>query len=281
MSRLYEALSKMRIKAAPLETAGSTFCETLREREGSKKLVAEFRCGESVMLNAPPESRLVALTGRSTLGADKFRALGNRLTHLRTHNQLRSLQVTSSGVGEGKTVVAANLALTFATHARCRTLLVEGDLHRPAIASTLGLRRLYGLTDWWSSQTSHLASYSRRIHGTSLWVLTAGSAYAQPSEILASQRFKQAFADIAENFEWVVVDSPPISPVVDVNLWSSMLDGTILVVREGVTPIRQLKKSLAILDEPKLIGVVLNEASELDGASYQSRYYTESSRAET
>lgn len=281
MSRLYEAISKMRIKAAPLETAGSIFCETLRECEGSEKRVAEFACGESVMVNAPPESRLVALTGRSTLGADKFRALVNRLTRLRAKEQLRSLQVTSSGVGEGKTVVAANLALTLAAHARCRTLLVEGDLHRPAIAATFGLRRLQGVTDWWSSYASQLASYIRRIHGTSLWVLTAGTAYAQPSEILASQRFEQAFTDISGNFDWVVVDSPPISPVVDVNLWSSLVDGTMFVVREGVTPIKQLKKSRAILDDPKLIGVVLNEASEPDCASYHSRYCAGQNRAET
>jgi len=281
MSRLHEALSRMRSEPAPLESISSISYGPLRQFTESADRGEELSAVEAVMASAPGTSRLVALTERNGLGADKFRALVNRLTHLQKHGQLHSLQVTSSGVGEGKTVVAANLALTFAVYARCRTLLVEGDLHRPAIASSFGLRRLPGLADWWPGHGRDLASYIRRIHGTSLYVLAAGTVRDRPSEILASQRFLQAFRDISEPFDWVVVDSPPMSPVVDVNLWSRLLDGTILVVREGVTPRKGLKKSLATLDEPKLIGVVLNEASELEGASYERRYDSDSSQGES
>lgn len=279
MSRLYDALTGKRNQATLLGRTTASFGGSLSQLNENEKRVAEFTHGDSVMPNASPESRLVALTGRGTLGADQFRALANRLTHLRKKGQLRSLQVTSSGLGEGKTVVASNLALTLALYARCRTLLVEGDLHRPAVATSLGLRRLPGLTDWWPGRGDHLASYIRRIHGSSLWVLTAGTGGAQPSEILASPRLKQAIADLSENFEWVVVDSPPMSPGVDVNLWSRIVDGTVLVVREGVTQLKCLRKSLATLDDPKLIGVVLNEASDLNGVSCDGRQFFVSSRA--
>lgn len=281
MSRLHEALSRRRSEPAPLESIGSISYGPLRQFTESADRGEEFAAVEAVMASAPGTSRLVALTARNSLGADKFRALVNRLTHLRKQRQLHSLQVTSSGVGEGKTVVAANLALTFSVYASCRTLLVEGDLHRPAIASSFGLRRLPGLADWCPGHGRNLASYIRRIHGTSLYVLAAGTVRDRPSEILASQRFLQAFRGISELFEWVVVDSPPMSPVVDVNLWSRLLDGTILVVREGVTSRKGLKKNLATLDEPKLVGVVLNEASELEGASYERRYDSDSSQGES
>jgi len=275
VSRLYEALSRMRVNPAPLETSSRVLGGSVREISENEKRATELTFGEPVMLSVTEESRLVTLTARNSLGADKFRALVNRLTRVREKERLRSIQVTSSGVGEGKTVVAANLALTFAKHARSRTLLVEGDLHRPAIAANFGLLRLPGLLDWWSSPGSGLASYVRRVQGASLWILTAGCARVQPSELLASGRFRQSFAEIAEQFDWVVVDSPPMSPVVDVNLWARLVDGAILVVREGVTPIQRLKKGLATLDEPKLIGVVRNGASDLEGEDYESRFYSD------
>jgi Mrp family chromosome partitioning ATPase len=75
-----------------------------------------------------------------------------------------------------------------------------------------------------------------------------------------------AFAQLVSQFEWIVVDSTTMLPIVDVNLWSRLVDGTILVVREGVTPVKALKKGLQALDRPKLIGVVINEVS-----SYQMK----------
>jgi Mrp family chromosome partitioning ATPase len=78
---------------------------------------------------------------------------------------------------------------------------------------------------------------------------------------------------LASQFEWIVVDSTPMLPIVDVNLWSKLVDGTLLVVREGLTPVKALKKGLQALDHPKLIGVVLNEALESDQAIYDNQYY--------
>ncbi len=95
----------------------------------------------------------------------------------------------------------------------------------------------------------------------------------QPSHVLQSSRFAEVFSRLAGCFDWVVVDSAPILAVVDANLWSRMVDGTVVVVREGVTPIRALKQSLESLDNPKMAGVVLNEAAEFDSTSYTDQYY--------
>ena len=73
-------------------------------------------------------------------------------------------------------------------------------------------------------------------------------------------------------FEWTVVDSTPMLPIVDVNLWSKLVDGTLLVVREGMAPVKALKKGLASLDNPKLVGVVLNEATDFDQSKYSDHY---------
>jgi len=227
----------------------------------------------SVMVQPTPTSRLVAWTTPNSLGAEKFRALAVRLDAMRKQHQLNSLQVTSSVINEGKTFVSGNLAVTLAKYSGAKTLLIEGDLHRPTLAALFGLKGLPGLSDWWTGPSEDLGRYLVRLTGTGLWLLPAGKACDRPSEILRSPQLTQAFAKFSERFDWIVVDSTPMLPVIDANLWSRMVDGTLLVVREGVAPLKALKHGLRSLDNPKLIGVVINEASEFDQVDYDGQYY--------
>jgi capsular exopolysaccharide synthesis family protein len=192
---------------------------------------------------------------------------------MRKQGALKSFQVTSSGMNEGKTLVAGNVAITLAKHSGSRTLLIEGDLHRPTLAGLLGLEGLPGLGDWWSGPSPELGKYVHRLNDMPFWFLSAGKTFDQPSEMLRSSRFQRAFTQLASQFEWIVVDSPPMLPIVDVNLWSRLLNGTLVVVREGVTPVKALKRGLQALDHPKLLGVVVNEATEFDQVSYKGKYY--------
>jgi len=227
----------------------------------------------AVLVNVSPLSRLVAWTQPSSLGAEKFRALVTRLDHLRGKRELKSFQVTSSVINEGKTLISGNISVTLAKYSGAKTLLVEGDLHRPTLATLFGLSELPGLDRWWSLADRDLGNYVHRLNGMPLWFLPAGKACDQPSDLLRSARFTKAFTQLAAQFEWTVVDSPPMLPIVDVNLWSKLLDGTLLVVREGVAPLNALKKGLQSLDHPKLIGVVMNEASESSQGNYEGQYY--------
>ncbi len=229
-------------------------------------------------MKASPESHLVALTDPNSLGAEKFRALVTRLDYLRKQHKLKSFQVTSSVINEGKTLVAGNMAVTLAKYSGSKTLLIEGDLHRPTLAALLGLSELHGLSHWWSGPDHELAQFVHRLNDMPLWFLSAGKPCDRPSDILRSARFVKAFTQLASQFEWIVVDSTPMLPIVDVNLWSKLVDGTLLVVREGITPVKALKRGLQALDHPKLIGVVMNEATEFDQLSYQGQYYAGSAR---
>jgi capsular exopolysaccharide synthesis family protein len=193
---------------------------------------------------------------------------------MRKQIKLGSLQVTSSAVNEGKTLVAANLAVTLAKYSGAKTLLLEGDLHSPTLTSLFGLSELQGLTHWWSTGDQELAPFLYHFNGMPLSFLPAGKALDQPSGILRSARLAAAFSQLANSFDWIVVDSTPMLPIIDVNLWSRLVDGTLLVVREGVAPVKALKKGLESLDHPKLIGVVVNEASQSDQESYEGDYYS-------
>lgn len=220
-------------------------------------------------------SRLVSLTDPKSLGAEKFRALAARLENLRQKSEVKTLQITSAVISEGKSLVAANLAVTLVKHFGYKVLLVEGDLHRPTLVTLLGLTGLEGINQWWSKREEN-TELSQRVHKLDdmpLWFLSAGSTFEQPSQILQSARFAEAFARLIGDFDWVVVDSTPMSPVVDANLWSRLVDGTLLVVRAGTAPIKALKMGVKDLDNPKWLGIVLNEASEFDRVNYSDQYY--------
>jgi protein-tyrosine kinase len=239
----------------------------------SQQVSAESVVARPVPFNISPESRLVALTDPNSLGAEKFRALVTRLEHAHQQRELKCFQVTSSVINEGKTLVSGNVAVTLAKHFCSKTLLVEGDLHRPTLATIFGLNKMRGLSHWWSGRDQDLAQFVHRLDGLPLWFLSAGKPCDRPSDILRSSRFVKAFSQLASQFEWIVVDSPPMLPIVDVNLWSRLVDGTLLVVREGVTPVKALKQGLRALDHPNLIGVVLNEATAISEAKYDGQYY--------
>jgi capsular exopolysaccharide synthesis family protein len=273
MSRLLEALRRSEMEVLEQRAAGPTSVHPRGMWGGVRTEPAEFDLAHSPTVQISPAPHLVALTDPQGLGAEKFRALTTRLDNLRKERELKFLQVTSSMTGEGKTLVTGNLAVSLAKCGNSKILLIEGDLRRPRLASLFGLSPLSGLSEWWPKREEELARFLRRLNDLSVWVLTAGKPYGQPSDILQSTRFAEALALLGAWFDWVVVDSTPLLPMVDASLWSRLVDGTLLVVREGTTPVKVIKKSFECLDNPKLIGVVLNEASGLDQANYRRQYY--------
>ncbi|HKV29064.1 MAG TPA: CpsD/CapB family tyrosine-protein kinase [Candidatus Acidoferrales bacterium] len=280
MSRLYEALRKSEVEnqqkgivvtEAPQQQAAEPFNTTA---VGSN----EMDSAVTVHAQVAPTSHLVAMTEPQSLAAEKFRVLVTRLNNIRSERELKSMQVTSGVVDEGKTLVAANLAVTLARHSQSRVLLIEGDLHNPALHSLFGLSHLKGLNHWWNDANALISNYIYRVDDMPLWYLPAGARFDQPADVLQSGRFSEAFAQIASSFDWIVVDSTPLLPMADPNIWNRLVDGTLLVVREGVAPIKALKKGLASLDNPKLIGVVLNGATEFDRVNYYDQYYAAAAR---
>jgi capsular exopolysaccharide synthesis family protein len=273
MSRLYEALRRVELeKRAPGEGSPNSNMP-MELLNGTTAESIDLRGVRSAKIEPSATSRLVALTDPRTLGAEKFRSLATRLEHLRNHQVLKSVQVTSSSINEGKSLVSANLALTLALEFSAKVLLVEGDLHRPSLSSRFGLEELTGLTQWWDTRDQDIAQYIYRLNHLPLWFLGAGRPSEQPSQILQSARFAEAFLSLNGGFDWIIVDSTPMSPTIDANLWSRLVDGTLLVVREGLAAVKALKQGLKALDNPKLVGIVLNEASDLDRASYEGQYH--------
>lgn len=220
-------------------------------------------------LTVPLSSRLVAIFDERSVGAERFRVLAARLQYLRKQRPLKKIVVTSTVKGEGKSVISANLALTLGR--RHKTLLIDGDLRQSGLGDLFASRDRLGLADWWRD-TSEITSFLPRVETLKLWHLPAGQAVAQPLEILQSQRTSEMLNQITDLFDWVVIDAPPLVPVADPNLWATQSDGTLLVVRQGKTPKRLLRKSLESIENLKLIGVVMNGSQDAAN-QYYGQYY--------
>lgn len=219
------------------------------------------------------QSRVVTLTDDDSLGAEKFRLLRARIRHLREKQQIRRLVITSSVPNEGKTLTSMNLAFCLSKHTTERVLLLEGDLRKPMLGEQLGIKALPGLGDWVSSENDPISKFIYRFDNLQLWILPAGSAHEDPVNILQSERFLELYRYLSSCFDWILIDAPPLVPMADMNFWSRHADGVLLVVREGRTPKTTLAKGLESLDNPKVVGVVLNDAHEVENA-YYSHYYS-------
>ena len=277
MSRVYEALRQSEIDkgGTPTLLDPDTFLAAV---SAPGKVVPEPASGlpwgeiKSLLPAVREESRVVTLTENNGLGAEKFRLLRARLRNLREKRQLQKLVVSSAVPNEGKTMVAMNLAFSLAKHTNEKILLLEGDLRKPMLGEHLGVKSLPGIGEWASSEKA-IHKFVYHFSDLQLWILPAGSAPDDPVNILQSARFLELFNQLSTCFDWIVIDAPPLLPMADVNFWSRQADGLLLVVREGVTPKSILQKGLETLDNPKLIGVVLNEAHQIESSYYSDYYY--------
>jgi receptor protein-tyrosine kinase len=135
----------------------------------------------------------------------------------------------------------------------------------------LGIKSLPGIGEW-ASDNESITKFMYRFDDLQFWILPAGSAPENPVNILQSSRFLDLYKQLSTNFDWIIIDAPPLLPMADVSFWSRQADGLLLVVREGATPKNILKKGIETLDNPKVVGVVLNDAQEVE-SSYYSHYY--------
>ena len=148
--------------------------------------------------------------------------------------------------------------MTLARRHQERVLLLEGDLRQLSLAGVFGIAGSIGIGEWWEGNNSEFPALYR-IDDTKLWLLLAGRV-PRPSEVLQSGRLVKLLKELFRMFDWVVIDSPPLVPLADANLWARWADGTLLVVREGVAPRKALDRGSESLDDPKIVGIVLNDA---------------------
>lgn len=209
--------------------------------------------------------------------AEAIRALRTNLQFMDVDNPPRTIVVTSPLPGDGKSTIACNLALTLAASGT-NVVLVDGDLRRSKVALTMGLSGSAGLSDVLAGRAAVAEVLQRAPQSANLWVLAAGSAPPNPSEVLGSVRMKALLEELAEHAT-VIVDAPPILPVTDGAVLAHQSDGAIVVVSVGKTTYDLVDKAIETLEKARgrALGIVLNKVpmKGADASSYSYQYRRE------
>jgi capsular exopolysaccharide synthesis family protein len=194
--------------------------------------------------------------------AEQYRRLGAALHHLQLQTGARTLMVTSAVASEGKTLTSTNLALTLSHSYQRRVLLIDADLRRPSIHEILRLPNSVGLSD----SLRHPERGALRFHTISpnLFALTAGRPDSDPMAGLVSDTMNRILVDAAQQFDWVIVDTPPVAMLPDANLLAAMIDTALLVVGAHSTPYPIVRRAVEAIGEQRILGVVLNRMTAAD-----------------
>ncbi|HEX8817744.1 MAG TPA: CpsD/CapB family tyrosine-protein kinase [Terriglobales bacterium] len=236
------------------------------ERSASPAQFPEF---ESLPVSIPPDGRLVCLTQKDSLAAEKFRFLGVRLRQMQQTRLLKKVLITSAIPHEGKSMVASNLACTLARRRQQKTLLIDGDLRRPTLGRQFGLGNVRGLSEWLQHEPGPIKNIYR-LESAGLWILPAGTTPHNPLELMQAGALSSLMEQLAAQFDWIVIDSPPVLPLADTSVWARVADGIVLVARRCASEKKQLKKGLEALDHSKLLGTVINSSADV---ARSSNYY--------
>jgi protein-tyrosine kinase len=192
---------------------------------------------------------------------EAYRTLRTRLVKQQTKNGARSLVVTSSSQGEGKTLTIFNLAICYAKIENWPVLVVDADLRTRGLSILAGDPESPGLAEILERDCPYQSAVLRTdIPG--LHILPAGETTASPSELFSSQRWKEFMGWAAESFRLVLVDSPPALNLADFELIAASCESVMVVARARKTPRESLAKVLAQVDPRKITGVVFNAAEE-------------------
>ena len=216
-------------------------------------------------------SEKLVVTAQSTEGtAEQYRRVAASLHQAQKQQRIKIVMIASAMPAEGKTLTAANVALTLSESYGRRVLLVDADLRRPALHQVFQVSNALGLADGLEAEADRplpLIEFSPLLS-----VLPAGKPQADPMRLLVSGAMRRVLAEAGEAFDWVIVDTPPLGIVSDAHLLAEMVDKVVLVVRATVTPYDQVTAATNRLGREKIMGVVLNGVTEQDVTHAYEQY---------
>jgi capsular exopolysaccharide synthesis family protein len=205
--------------------------------------------------------------------SEAYRTLRTNIQFSSLDEKIKTIVITSSGPGEGKTTTASNLAVSFAGGGH-KTILIDCDQRKPSVHKLFNLSNQTGLSNLLIGETS----YDEAIHKTEvddLFVLTSGTRPPNPSELLASTKMQRLITSLKEKFDYIILDTPPIIMVTDAQILSKYADGCLLVVGFGEADKNAGVKAKELLEKvnAKVLGVVLNKIDTSKNGYYEYYYH--------
>ena len=203
---------------------------------------------------------LVSFLDPASAEAEQYRTLRHGVERLARTSGLQVFAVTSAMPGEGKTLTTLNLAGALAQAPDARVLVVGADFHRPMLSEYLGLPNLRtpGLADLIQRPQRAPEDVIRRVDSLNISILPAGASETAPYELVSAPRLQTLLASLRKQYQYVLIDAPPVISCADCRLLGDRVDAFIVVVAAHKTPKRDLAEALRLLSPARIAGIVLN-----------------------
>lgn len=214
---------------------------------------------------------LVTVCAPQTPAAEEYRKLKSAIVKLTKGDCFRNMLMVTSSIGsEGKSITALNLAMSMAQEYDHTVLLIDADIRKPSIHSYLGIENKVGLTECLVDGVDVRDAIIQTGIGK-LSLLPAGREVPNPAEIFNSQRFRDFFLEMKNRYHdrYIIIDTPPVLPFAETRSLSAIVDGIVLVVKEGLVTLNNITETMECLKGTALMGIVYNEASK----EYHSDHY--------
>lgn len=216
--------------------------------------------------------RELEITDRLNTPADEaYKVLRTNIQFCALDGSLKTIAVTSTHAGEGKTTTCINLAISVAKDQK-KVLYVDADM-RKAIKVKESLVATAGLSNYLSHK-SHFEEIVKKTNIPNLYMVSCGIKPPNPAELLGTKAFKEFLAEAAERFDFVILDTPPLGSVIDCAIVANMTDGVLLVVKRKMVDYHQILRVKQQLEKAnaRILGVVLNKIGKEDYKTYYKYY---------
>ncbi|MBM4346950.1 MAG: polysaccharide biosynthesis tyrosine autokinase [Deltaproteobacteria bacterium] len=269
MSKIYKALEK-----AEREREGGGHLPPVSEIENEPLVRRKESKFEGLPVEPTiSEPNLVTFSQPGSVATEQFRKLRTHLLRLNLTDPPKTIMVTSATSGEGKTFVAANLAVNIATYFHVHALLVDCDLRNPQITKWFDLKNGQGLSDYLKGD-GNLSTYLFNTEIEKLKLLPGGSIQNNPSELIGSKKMELLIGELRNRYKdrMIILDTTPLLATSEPEVLSKLVDGIIIVVRAGITPRETVRQAIASLEKEKIVGFVLNDL-HFKSSALSSRYF--------
>jgi capsular exopolysaccharide synthesis family protein len=206
------------------------------------------------------DPRLVTAASTDAVAIEQYRALRTRIVHADPMTPVNVVLITSPGRGEGKTLTVGNLGLAMAQEWQRRICIMDADLRHPQMHRLFGLPDGPGLCDVLTGRAT-LEEALVTLEEHQVTILPAGNVPARPAELLGTGAMRRTLETLRTQFDRVLLDAAPATPLADVSILAPLVDRVLLVVRAGITTKPSIHEAVSSLDSAKLLGLVLNEAA--------------------
>jgi protein-tyrosine kinase len=206
------------------------------------------------------DDRLVSYFDPSSMVAEQFKRLRTYVIRPGMENSPKTILVTSSMQGEGKSMIAINLAITIAVDLNSNALIVDCDLRNPSLSRWFGFREQKGLSNYLLGE-AQLSELLVKTSVDKLTILPGGTIRDNPVELIGSKKMKSLVADLKERYDdrYIILDSSPLLATTEPRVLSDMADGILFVIKSAATPRESVQQALKLIDKKTIIGVVLNQ----------------------